>query len=126
VVEADARVPGTASGSVALVFGLNGDGSDYHIYQVNQSGQHSVYHWSGGAWQTLVSPTASAALRTGAAPNHLLLVRRSGLTLLYANGRAVATVTDIVAPSSRGGLYGAADQAGFEARFDVCRLYGLP
>jgi hypothetical protein len=125
-VEADARMPAGAEGNVALVFGLNNAGNDFHIYEVTRDGRYALYRMFGGQWQTLLSPQPSPALRIGDQPNHLLLVRESGLTRLFANGQEVSLVTDIAAPAGRSGIYASTNQGGLEARFDNYRLYDLP
>ena len=125
VVEADMRRPGTAAGWVGLVFGVNQTGSDFHLVEIDRVGQYSFFHNVSGQWETLVSPTASVALRTGDAVNHLMLVRDSGLTWLYANGQMVTMVTDLPAPTGRVGVYASNGDAGLEGRFDTFRGYAL-
>lgn len=124
-VEADVQMPGTAQGWVALVFGLNAAGSDFHIFEIDRAGQYSLYRRAAGQWQTLVPPTSSDQLAVADATNHLLLVRDAGLTTLYANGQFVSMVTDIAAPAGRVGVYASNGDAGFEGRFDNFRGYGL-
>jgi hypothetical protein len=125
-LELDAWMPVEAPGGLGPVFGLDDDGSDYHLFSVFRSGHFGLYRWAGGAWQTLVQPRPAPELAAGGATNHLLLVRDRGLTRLYANGRMITMVTDVVAPTGRAGLYASGEAAGFEARFDHYRLYDLP
>lgn len=125
LLEADLRLPEAAAGAAGLVFGLNADSDDYHLWQVDRAGQYAVYRHAGGAWQTLLSPRPAEALRQGEARNHLLLVRDRGLTRLYANGRLVSLVTDLPAPAGRTGVYAGSAAAGFEARWDNLRAYDL-
>lgn len=124
-LEADVVLPGTAQGWAALVFGLNAAGNDFHIFEIDRAGQYSLYRRAAGQWQTLVPPTSSEHLAVADAPNHLLLVRDAGLTMLYANGQLVSLVTDIAAPAGRVGIYASNGEAGFEARFDNLRGYAL-
>ena len=89
-------------------------------------GRHTLYRWLGNPWQTLLSPQPSPALRIGEQPKHLLLVRESGLTRLFANGQEVSLITDIAAPAGRSGVYASTNAGGLEARFDNDPLYDLP
>gem|GEM_PF-3237568 len=125
VVEADVRMPGTAQGWAALVFGLNAGGTDFHIFEIDRAGQYSLYRRTGGAWQTLVSPTSSDQLVVADGTNHLMLVRDSGLTTLYANGQMISLVTDLQVPAGRVGVYASNGEVGLEGRFDGFRGYGV-
>ncbi len=125
VLEADVRMPEAAGGAAALVFGLNQAGDDFHLFEIDNNGSYSMYRRQAGAWQTLLRPAPSAALRTGTVANHLMLVRASGLTRLYANGQRISLVTDLPAPAGRVALYASSAAAGFEARWDNFRAYGL-
>lgn len=118
-------MPEAAGGAAALVFGLNQAGDDFHIFEIDNTGSYSMYRRQAGAWQTLLRPAPSAALRTGTVANHLMLVRASGLTRLYANGQRISLVTDLPAPAGRVALYASSVAAGFEARWDNFRAYGL-
>jgi hypothetical protein len=124
-VEADMRRPGTAAGWVGLVFGLTAGGDDFHLVEIDRLGQYSLFRNVNGTWQTLVPPTFSAFLRTGEAGNHLLLVRDSGLTRLFANGQEVTLITDVAAPAGRTGVYASSAEAGLDGRFDNFRAYSL-
>ena len=125
VLEADVRMPEAAGGAAALVFGLNQAGDDFHLFEIDNTGSYSMYRRQAGAWQTLLRPAPSAALRTGTVANHLMLVRASGLTRLYANGQRISLVTDLPAPAGRVALYASCVATGFEARWDNFRAYGL-
>jgi hypothetical protein len=124
-VEADMRRPGTAAGWVGLIFGLNRTGSDFHLVEIDRAAQYSVYRNVNGTWEPLISPTVSDKLRTGDANNHLMLVRDSGLTWLYANGQMVTMITDLPAPAGRVGVYASNGDAGLEGLFDTFRGYTL-
>ena len=125
VVEADVRLPGTAQGWAALVFGLNAGGTDFHIFEIDRAGQYSLYRRTGGEWQTLVSPTSSDQLVVADGTNHLMLVRDSGLTTLYANGQMISLVTDLQVPAGRVGVYASNGEVGLEGRFDGFRGYAV-
>jgi hypothetical protein len=125
VLEADVRMPEATGGAAALVFGLSQAGDDFHLFEIDNTGSYSMYRRQAGAWQTLLRPAPSAALRTGTVANHLMLVRASGLTRLYANGQRISLVTDLPAPAGRVALYASSVAAGFEARWDNFRAYGL-
>lgn len=125
VVEADVRLPGTAQGWAALVFGLNAGGADFHIFEIDRAGQYSLYRRTGGEWQTLVSPTSSDQLVVADGTNHLMLVRDSGLTTLYANGQMISLVTDLQVPAGRVGVYASNGEVGLEGRFDGFRGYAV-
>jgi hypothetical protein len=105
---------------------LDVGGSDFHIVEIDREGRYSFYRNVSGAWQQLVSPTNSSLLRTGDATNHVMLVRDSGLTRLYANGGMVTMITDLQAPAGQLGVYASSADAGFEGRFDTFRGYSLP
>lgn len=122
-VEGDVRMPGTAQGWVALVFGLTASNEDFHIFEIDRAGQYSVWRRAAGAWEGIIPPTSSDQLAVADAVNHLLLVRRSGLTTLYANGQLISLVTDIAAPAGRIGIYASNGDAGFEGRWDNVRAY---
>jgi hypothetical protein len=124
-LEADVRMPTTARGAAALVFALNPATSDFHLFEIDSAGRYSIWRHTASGWETLLSPTSSPLLGTGDVTNHLLLVRESGLTRLYANGQAISMVTDLPAPAGRVGIYASSVDAGFEARWDNFRVYGL-
>lgn len=124
-LEADLRMPTTARGAAALVFGLNPATSDFHLFEIDSAGRYSIWRHTASGWETLLSPTSSPLLGTGDVTNHLLLVRESGLTRLYANGQAISLVTDLPAPAGRVGIYASNLDVGFEARWDNFRVYGL-
>ncbi|MDD5263733.1 MAG: hypothetical protein PHU43_02745 [Candidatus Bipolaricaulis sp.] len=97
-----------------LVFRFT-DAENTYIFQVSPSGYFRVGKWVADVWATMVNWTASDAINTGTAENHLtVLADGTSLTFLI-NRTEVAEITDA---SFSAGFVGVTVQA-FDENVDV-------
>jgi len=97
-----------------LVFRLS-DIDNLYIFQVSSAGTFRVGKWVADAWSLLVAWTASDAINTGVAENHLTVLADGTALTFLINGTEVAEVTD---SSFSTGRVGVSVQA-FNADVDV-------
>ncbi|HEX5505772.1 MAG TPA: hypothetical protein VFW96_24355 [Thermomicrobiales bacterium] len=94
VVDVDATV--VAGGTQAGLGGVRrfvSAAHDYYLLRVTSAGGYAILRHQGSVWTTLASGT-SAAIRPGAASNHVQAACVGSVLALYANGQRLAVVQD--------------------------------
>ena len=106
-------------GGAGLVFRVV-DGDNLYVFQIGASGTYRVGKWVANAWTTLVAWTASAAVRTGVAENHLTVIANGTTFTFLVNGTQVTEITDSSFSSGRVGVAvtAYADGANIHESFD--------
>jgi len=90
VVEVDARWYGSTGNSYGLLFGLTSGYSRYYLFDMNTDFRtFRVYRREPSGLITVVPVTASSAIKSGTASNHLKVTRNGGYFTLEVNGSQV-------------------------------------
>jgi hypothetical protein len=130
VVEVDARWDTWHGSSYGLIFGLTSDWSQYYLFDINTDYQQFRLLRRDASGFTAVVPVSDApAINSGAASNHLKVVRNGAQITLEVNGTALGTWFD--------GTIGGLTRAGLvtnpynnrpisDARFDNFAITSLP
>jgi hypothetical protein len=95
VVEVDTRWVGTPGSSYGLIFGVLADFSQYYLFDINTDFQEfRLLRWDTGGFTTIVPITASTAINSGTASNHLKVTRDGDQITLEVNGTVLGTWSD--------------------------------
>jgi hypothetical protein len=121
-VEADMRWLGDPGELYGLAFGIVGQFAQGYVFLVDPIGQrYALVLWSNNAWSRLIGLTASPAIRTGQATNHLRAEWTGSQIALEINGTRLDTIQEnTVKGLTTGGLFinGRNDRPVADARYD--------
>lgn len=95
------------------------DSDNYYFLQLGSDGTYAISRYLNGEFTALVDWTASDAVRTGDAVNHIRAECADNLLSLYANDQLLATVEDSALTTGKFALAaGTYDDPGVQVRFD--------
>lgn len=120
-LESLVRLDASKAGGAGLLFGLNGDWSNFYIFGIGSNAKYWLARFNGSQWVE-VAPTAVTTRIDRTGDNRLKVVSQGGSIALYLNGSLLTSVNDGVTHGGRVGLY-AEGVAGFDARFRNIALW---
>jgi len=130
VVEVDARWDAWHGSSYGLIFGLTSDWSQYYLFDINTDyEQFRLLRRDASGFTVVVPITDTPAINSGAASNHLKVVRNGAQITLEVNGTALGTWFDgTIGGLTRAGLVTNpySNSPTSDARFDNFAITSLP
>ena len=118
-----ARNANANNGLYGMVFGINGDWSEYYEFDLNGA-YFSIWKWN-GAWTALQNWTSSSLIDTGGGANRLKVMRNGASISVYVSDHLLTTISDSSFTGARRfGLAVSSPNSGtIDVRFDDFTLY---
>jgi serine/threonine-protein kinase len=124
--EVEAQAMGSDYAEYGLIFRISGSGDNrsYYTFAVTTNGKYYLQKRVDGQWADTdpVSPTASAAVKTGNNKNVLRVLARGDKITLYVNGTLINTVKDDSVASGKIGAFAATGSDNTNAQVSFTRF----